>query len=58
VREGRWRVMDVGPIGWAVLILVFGAAVIAVAGFLWIEYDIPSVWLPWFGPTERPTDLP
>jgi hypothetical protein len=47
-----------GDMGWAVLILVLGAAAIAVTGFLWIEYSIPGVWPPWFGPTERPTDLP
>jgi hypothetical protein len=46
-----------GDMGWAVLILVLGAAVIAVAGLLWIEYGIPEVWL-WFRPTERLTDLP
>jgi hypothetical protein len=46
-----------GDMGWAVLILVLGAAVIAVAGFLWIEYGIPEVWL-WFRPSERLTDLP
>ena len=48
-----------GDTGWAMLILVLGAAVLAGAGFLWIEYGTPEIIrLLWFGPTERPTDLP
>jgi len=35
-----------------ILILLLAAAVIAIAGFLWVEYSIPGVWPPWFGPPE------
>jgi hypothetical protein len=35
-----------------ILILLLAAALVTVAGFLWIEYSIPGVWPPWIGPPE------